>query len=110
MANFNVSAGFDLNVDLLSALSGFNAGDNVLSDVGETAPNSGPISNPAPWVFQWQVVPNGNSAGAVWSGVQLFITPDAQWARKASRAFSNGAMTFTPWLKVNDFNCPGIDY
>lgn len=116
---FQVSAGFDLSCDLLSA--GYNEFDTIVPDdsqlVGQhfSAPVNGPITVAGPWSMQWQMVKSGNiggsySAGSVWSGVQVFTTPDGMWTRKADRVFSNGAMTFTPWLKVLDFNCPGVTY
>lgn len=120
MAIHQLSAGFDLNVDLMGT-PGANIGDYFCLDdslsvgVNYNAPVNGPISLPAPWTMQYNFVPTGNiggsySAGSVWKGVQIFTTPDAVWTRKADRAFSNGAMTFTPWLKVMDLNCPDETY
>lgn len=112
---FQISAGADLNSDMF----GLGADDFDIIAPAEVnavyAPINGPISIPAPWSMEYRCIRAGfvggtYSAGAVWPGVQIFTTPDAQWVRKADRAYSNGAMTVTPWVKVLDFNCPGETY
>ena len=121
MTIHQVSAGFDLNVDLEGLGWACQFGDVAVLDdaqsIGQNYPMpvNAPATDPAPWWFECWVVQTGNvggsySAGSVWKGVQFFTTPDARWSRKYSRVYSNGAITLTPWLKAEDFNCSGENY
>lgn len=97
---YYLSAGSDLNQDFLGS-PGVNTGDYIISDGSGIAQN-GPDSASTTWALRSMVFNSGipTSAGAVYTGFQTLERPDGRWERTVSRAFSNGAMSCGPWIRV----------